>query len=82
MPERQQPFAAVYLHAALGSALLVGLPLAAYLGSHLGFGLSLSAALPAIIQAHGQAQIFGWLGLFIMGVSLHFKSSGGLGVLR
>lgn len=72
MPERQQPFAPVYLHAALVSALLAGFPLAAYLATHLGFGLSLSAALPAIIQAHGQVQIFGWLGLFIMGVSLHF----------
>jgi uncharacterized protein involved in response to NO len=69
---RQAPFATFYLHGALLMALGAGFFLAAYLGTHLGFGLPLSVALPAIIQAHGQAQILGWLGLFIMGVSLHF----------
>lgn len=69
---RHAGFSTVYLHLGLLAALSAGFGVASYLASHLGLGLSISPVLPALIQAHGHAQIFGWLGLFIMGVSLHF----------
>ncbi len=71
-PSRHTAFSKAYLHLGLIASLSSGFGLAAYLAAHLGFGLSISAALPAVIQVHGHTQVFGWLGLFIMGVSLHF----------
>ncbi|MBT7595470.1 MAG: hypothetical protein HN559_11215 [Gemmatimonadetes bacterium] len=60
-----------FVHGALASALLVGFASASYMASHLGFGLPIAAMWPAIVQIHGHTQLAGWLGLFIMGVSLH-----------
>ena len=60
-----------FIHAALASALLIGFASASYMASHLGFGLPITAMWPAIVQVHGHTQLAGWLGLFIMGVSLH-----------
>ncbi len=71
-PGRQAAFYPAYIHVGLAAALSAGFGLSAYLATHLGFGLPLSAALPALIQVHGHAQLIGWLGLLIMGVSLHF----------
>lgn len=69
---RHAAFCTAYLHLGLVAALSSGFGLAAYLATHLGLGLPISPALPALIQVHGDTQVFGWLGLFIMGVSLHF----------
>jgi len=37
----------------------------------MGFGADLSAVWTPLIQAHGYAQMFGWVGLFIMGIAYH-----------
>ena len=61
-----------FVHAALILALTVGFGSAAVLGLQLGFDLPANRWWPTLVQIHGHAQVFGWLGLFIMGVSLHF----------
>ena len=74
MPPRgtnHRPFVMGFIHTALLSALLIGFASASYMASHLGFDLPISAIWPAIAQVHGHTQLAGWLGLFIMGVSLH-----------
>lgn len=38
----------------------------------LGWGWQPSSYLAALIQLHGHAQVYGWIGLFIIGVSLYF----------
>ena len=53
-------------------ALLVGFSIAAHLGFILGFGLPVSIGFASFIQAHGHVQLLGWVGLFVMGMSLHF----------
>ena len=66
-----RPFPMGFIHTALLSALLIGFSSASYMASHLGFDLPISSIWPAIVQVHGHTQLAGWLGLFIMGVSLH-----------
>ncbi|MBT5758052.1 MAG: hypothetical protein HOI55_00200, partial [Candidatus Marinimicrobia bacterium] len=40
----------------------------------IGFGFDLGPGYHAYIQTHGSLQLIGWVGLFIMGVSIHFLS--------
>lgn len=61
-----------FIYAALIIALTVGFGYAAILAVLLSFGLPLGDWWIPMIQAHGHAQLWGWTGLFIMGVSLHF----------
>ncbi len=63
-------FAAVT--AATAIALTAGFGFAAILSAHVGFGLSVGTWWLPVLQAHGHAQLIGWLGLFIVGVSLYF----------
>ncbi|HEY3058120.1 MAG TPA: hypothetical protein VGL99_04000, partial [Chloroflexota bacterium] len=44
-------------------ALAAGFSLGLYLIIGFAFGMPLSAATPALMQVHGQAQVFGFLGL-------------------
>jgi len=53
-------------------ALTAGFGFVAILSIHVGFGLSVDAWWLPVLQAHGHAQLIGWLGLFIVGVSLYF----------
>jgi len=71
-PLRHAPFTPCFIHAALAIALTAGFGAAALLAVLLGFGLPLEEWWLPLVQAHGYAQTFGWLGLFIMGVSLYF----------
>ncbi len=74
MPPRgtnHRSFAQGFVHVALLSALTAGFGVASYMASHLGLGLPLAAVWPAIVQVHGNTQLAGWIGLFIMGMSLH-----------
>ncbi len=74
MPPRgthHREFALGFIHCALAAAVLIGFASASYMASHLGFGLPIGAMWPAIVQVHGHTQLAGWLGLFIMGISLH-----------
>jgi len=60
------------IHAALLLALGPGFGLAALMAAQMGWGWQPSAYVAALIQLHGHAQVYGWIGLFIIGVSLYF----------
>jgi uncharacterized protein involved in response to NO len=66
------PFHTGFVRIALVVAIGAGFGLAAHLGFLIGFGYPLGVAFPALIQSHGHAQLLGWAGLFVLGVSLHF----------
>ncbi|MFN3135937.1 MAG: hypothetical protein ACK44H_10275, partial [Candidatus Kryptonium sp.] len=53
-------------------AILGGFMLGAHIAMQVGFNMNLPRALDIWIQIHGHLQLIGWVGLFIMGVSLHF----------
>lgn len=61
-----------FIWAALVTAILAGFSIGAHLASVIGFGFPLRESFPALVQAHGHAQLLGWAGLFVMGTSLHF----------
>jgi hypothetical protein len=66
------PLAQGFVWTALAAALSAGFGGAALLAALLGFELPLEDWWLPLVQVHGFAQAFGWLGLFIMGVSLYF----------
>ncbi len=61
-----------YIFAALCFALTAGFGLAAIIVAALALKAPLGAWWIALVQAHGHAQLFGWAGLFVIGVSLFF----------
>lgn len=61
-----------FVYAALGIALTAGFGYAAIIVAALAFKLPLGMWWIAMVQAHGHAQLFGWTGLFIVGVGLFF----------
>jgi uncharacterized protein involved in response to NO len=60
-----------YIWVALAIALGAGFPLGAYLTIAMGVGFPLGSGVASVIQTHGHVQLVGWVGLFIMGISLH-----------
>jgi uncharacterized protein involved in response to NO len=68
----QTTFSRGFIWAALVSALGVGFPIGAHLTFVMGFGFPIGAGYASFIQTHGHVQLMGWVGLFIMGVSLYF----------
>lgn len=72
MNKSHVPFDVRFIWASLAMALLSGFPLGTYVlfrlfSSDRSFGL-----LPSLIQLHGHIQLVGWVGLFVIGVSLFF----------
>jgi len=67
-----QEFETGFIWWSLGIAILGGFMLGAHIAMQIGFNMSLPKALDVWIQVHGHLQLIGWVGLFIMGVSLHF----------
>lgn len=61
-----------FVYAALGIALSAGFGYGATLLLARAFELPLGAWYGALTQAHGHAQLFGWVGLFVMGVGMFF----------
>lgn len=61
-----------FVHVALLIALTAGFGLGAYLVLARAFGIPLGGWYSAVVQAHGHAQLFGWMGLFLLGVGLFF----------
>ncbi len=61
-----------FVLAALAVGLTAGFGYGAFLVSALAFGVRPGAWYGALVQAHGHAQLFGWIGLFILGVGLYF----------
>jgi uncharacterized protein involved in response to NO len=73
-PAHQEPFLRVV--PILASALLMGAGVGFVLASILTLTLALHVSLGpwwiATAQAHGHVQLYGWAGLFVVGVALHF----------
>jgi uncharacterized protein involved in response to NO len=61
-----------FVFAALAVALSAGFGYAAIIVAMLAFQWNLGAWWIAMVQAHGHAQLFGWAGLFVLGVGLFF----------
>jgi hypothetical protein len=68
---RQNQFYRPFLRGALVTVLTIGCTLGAINLAVMGFGADLNAVWVPLIQAHGYAQVFGWVGLFIMGIAYH-----------
>lgn len=70
----QEPFSrvAAVLRAALLLGAGAGFVLATLLSLSYALGFPLGAWWTATAQAHGHLQLYGWAGLFVLGVSLHF----------
>jgi uncharacterized protein involved in response to NO len=71
---KQQPFSRVapLLKAALLMGAGGGFLLAAILTAAYALSVPLGAWWEALAQAHGHLQLYGWAGLFVLGVALHF----------
>jgi hypothetical protein len=63
--------AARCLIAATAMAGLLGVPLGFYLGYAALTGQMAAVPWAGLVQAHGQLQLFGWIGLAILGVTFH-----------
>lgn len=61
-----------FVLAALAVALTVGFGYGAVIVAALALGIGLGSLYAPLVQAHGHAQLFGWVGLFILGVGLYF----------
>lgn len=61
-----------FVYAALGIALTAGSGLGVYLVIARALALPLGGWYGALVQAHGHAQLFGWVGLFVVGAGLFF----------
>ncbi len=61
-----------FLYAALAIALSAGFGYGAFLVAALALGITPGAWYSALVQAHGHAQLFGWMGLFVLGMGLYF----------
>lgn len=70
----QEPFSrvAVVIRAALLLGAGAGFVLATLLSLSYALALPLGAWWVASAQAHGHLQLYGWAGLFVLGISLHF----------
>jgi len=69
---RHPPFHTGFIFAGLSFALWAGFALGAHLAAVVGFDFPLGPGFYAFIQVHGHLQLLGWVGLFVMGISLHF----------
>lgn len=73
-PGRQQPFARVA--PVIGTALVlgasIGFAFAAVLSVTEATGTARGPWWSAMVQAHGHIQLYGWVGMLILGVALHF----------
>ena len=63
--------AARCLIGATATAAIVGVPLGLLLGYWAGTGQMAAVPWAGLVQAHGQAQLFGWIGLAVLGVTFH-----------
>ena len=61
-----------FVRASILFALTAGFAIAAHLSFTIGYDYELSDGFYAFIQIHGHTQLLGWIGLLIMGISLHF----------
>lgn len=69
---KHAPFYLGFIWMSMVLALGVGFSIAAHLGFVIGFGFPVSIGFTSFVQTHGHVQLMGWVGLFVMGISLHF----------
>ncbi len=69
---RQRRVHEPFVYAALGFALTAGFGLGAIVVPAMAFGATNGTWWIASVQAHGHAQLFGWIGVFVLGVGLYF----------
>lgn len=69
---KHAPFHVSFVWTSIALGLGIGFSIAAHLGVILGLGLPASIGFASFMQVHGHVQLVGWVGLFVMGVSLHF----------
>ncbi len=69
---KQAEFQVGYVWMALAVAIFGGFALAGHLAFLIGFNRPLGDGFATYIQIHGHLQLVGWVGLFIIGISLHF----------
>jgi uncharacterized protein involved in response to NO len=72
MDAKHTAFYQGFIWVALLAALGAGFPLGAHLTFVMGFGFPVGKGIASFVQTHGHVQLVGWVGLFIMGISLHF----------
>jgi uncharacterized protein involved in response to NO len=65
-------FRSGFIRTSLTTAIIGGFAFGAYLAVVIGYGLPVGEGFYALIQTHGHLQLVGWVGVFIMGISLHF----------
>ena len=68
---RQADFRIGFIWAALATAIVAGFAIGAHLTFVIGFDLPLGRGFSSFVQTHGHVQLVGWVGLFIIGISLH-----------
>ena len=61
-----------FVRASILFAFTAGFAIAAHLSFTIGYDFDLSDGFYAFIQIHGHTQLIGWIGLLVMGISLHF----------
>ena len=61
-----------YVWAAPAMAIFAGFAIGAHLTFVIGYDFQLGAGFISLIQVHGHDQLVGWVGLFVIGISLHF----------
>jgi uncharacterized protein involved in response to NO len=69
---KQAEFRGDYIWVALTAAVFAGFAIGAHLSFVIGFDFPLGRGFYSFIQTHGHVQLVGWVGLFIIGISLHF----------
>src|SRR5574337_215870 len=69
---RYAEFRSGFIWTSLTTAIIAGFVLGAYLAVIIGYGFPAGQGFYALIQTHGHLQLVGWVGVFIMGISLHF----------
>ncbi|HZQ08096.1 MAG TPA: NnrS family protein [Anaerolineae bacterium] len=67
-----QTFHEPFIYGALAIALTAGFGYGALIVGSVALGVIPGAWWGAVVQAHGHAQLFGWLGLFVLGMGLYF----------
>ncbi|MBZ0159932.1 MAG: hypothetical protein K8G79_07340 [bacterium] len=69
---RYAEFRSGFIWTSLTTAIVGGFAFGAYLAVVIGYGFPVGQGFYALIQTHGHLQLIGWVGVFIMGISLHF----------
>ncbi len=69
---RYAEFHSGFIWTSLTTAIVAGFAFGAYLAVVIGYGFPVGQGFYSLIQTHGHLQLVGWVGLFIMGISLHF----------